>query len=642
MFDLFRSRDRLVRWLLTALLVLVALSMVTYLIPGSGMGTGREEQVVAVIGNDRLTVHEVQLAIQNAIRERKIPSDLIAVYVPQIIDNMIQDRAMAYEAQRLGFRVSEKELAEAIQSTMPQLFQDGKFVGKEAYAQFLAQQNFTVDQFETNFRKQLLLTKLQDIVLEGMVVTPQEVEREFRRRNEKIKIDYIAFAPEKFRKQVEVSPQEVEKFFQANRASYTLPEKRSFDVILIDDAKMAAQIKLSDDELRKLYQASIDKYRTPERVRARHILLKTTDKPQAELPKIEARAKELLKQLKAGADFAELARKNSEDPGSAAKGGDLDWITRGQTVPEFEKAAFSLKPKELSDVIKTQYGYHIIQVLEKQDAHVRPFEDVKKELYDERVKALAYEKVQTTAEAIRAALVKNPMQAAAIAQQYGLTPISLEKAVSGTPIPGIASNADLQSAIFSARKGEVTPIIQVATNALAVAVVKDIIPPQPADLKDVEKGIRERLTNEKAAAIAKQKADEAMEKLKAGADLKSVAKAYGLEVKSTPEFDRAGAAEGLGPASYLEEGFIKPVGSLLKPVELNGQVYLVKVTGRTEADMSKLAMERDNLVMAIKSKKARERDDLFRDGLTQRLIQDGKIKIYESVIKRLVNTYNRG
>ena len=204
---------------------------------------------------------------------------------------MIQDRAVAYEAQRLGLRVSEKELAEAIQSTMPQLFQDGKFVGRDVYSQFLAQQNLTVEQFEANFRKQLLLTKLQGMVLEGMVVTPNEVEREYRRRNEKIKIDYIAFHPNKFRSQVTVTPEEMQKQYEANKESLVLPERRSFDVIIINDAKMAAQIVLSDEELRKIYQASLDRFRTGERVRARHILLKTMDKPAEEVPKIEARAK---------------------------------------------------------------------------------------------------------------------------------------------------------------------------------------------------------------------------------------------------------------------------------------------------------------------------------------------------------------
>jgi len=642
MFDLFRRRDRVVRWMLTALLLLVALSLVTYLIPGSGMPGGFDEQVVAEIGKEKLTLREVQLALTNASRERKIPSELMGVYVPQIIDNMVQDRAIAYEAQRLGFKVTEKELAEAIQSTLPQLFQDGKFVGRDVYSQFLAQQNLTVEQFEANFRKQILLTKLQGLVLEGMVVTPQEVEREYRRRNEKIKIDYIAFHPDKFRSQVTVTPEEMMKQYESRKAGLMLPERRSFDVIIVNDAKMAAQIQLSDDELRRIYLASQDRYRTEERVRARHILLKTMDKPAEEIPKLEARAKDLLKQLKGGADFAALAKQHSEDPGSAAKGGDLDWVTRGQMVPEFEKTAFSLKPKEISDVVKTQYGFHIVQVLEKQDARLKPFEEVKAELAAERRKALAYERVQTTAEAIRNALLKAPMETEAVAKQHGLTVTPVEKAKAGTPIPGLAENAELDGFLFSAKKGEVSPVIQTAGNTLVVAVVKEIFPAHQAEFKDVEKGIREALIREKAEALAKEKSAEAMKKLAAGGDMKAVAKAYGLEVKSTPEFDRAGAAEGLGPASYLEEGFLKPVGTLLNPVELSGQVFLVKVTSKSEADMGKFALERENMVASIKAQKARERDELFRDGLTQRLIKEGKIKMHDRVIKRLIASYSRG
>ena len=642
MFDLFRSRDKAVRWLLTGLLVLVALSMVTYLIPGAGMPSDSEEQVVADIGKDTLTVREVHAGLQSVMRGQKIPADMLSVVAPQYINSMVQDRALAYQAKRMGFDVSEQELAQAIQSALPQLFQDGKFVGKEIYSQFLAQQNLTIPEFEANFRKQLLLSKLQSLALEGVMVTPDEVEKEYRKKNEKAKIDYIAITPAKYLSQVSATPQEVGAYFQQRRGNYMMPEKRSYDLIVIDEERIAATVNFTDEDLRKAYMTASERYRTPARVHVRHILLKTTDRAKEDAPKIEAKAKDLLKQIKGGADFADLAKKNSEDPGSAPKGGDLDWVVRGQTVPNFEKAAFSLKPKETSDIIRTEYGFHIIQVLEKQDARVKPFDEVKKELADESKKQVVFDKMQTAADQIRAALVKSPLQADAIAKKFGLTAIPVENAGPGDPIPELGVSAELSSAVTSIQKGDVTPVIQAGANRLAVAVLKSITPGRQSELNEVESDVRTAILREKATALAKQKATEAAEKLKASGDIKQVAKAMGLEVKSSSEFGRDGAAEGLGPASYLSEAFSKPVGTVISPITLGDQTFLVKVTGKVEADMGKLAGERDQLVLAIKSLKARERDELFKDGVLTQLMKEGKVKMHENVIKRIIASYNKG
>src|SRR5262249_680213 len=153
-------------------------------------------------------------------------------------------------------------------------------------------------------------------------------------------------------------------------------------------------IQVSDQQLRAAYSASMDNFRVPERVHARHILIKTVDKNDAEKKQLLAKAQDVLKQIKAGGDFGELAKKYSDDTGNAAKGGYRDWFVKGQMVPEFEKVAFSLKPKEVSDIVTTTYGYHIVQVLEHEQAHVKPFDEVKTALADELKKQGLSEKMQ--------------------------------------------------------------------------------------------------------------------------------------------------------------------------------------------------------------------------------------------------------
>jgi peptidyl-prolyl cis-trans isomerase D len=636
MFDLFRSRDKAVRYLLTALLLMVALSMVAYLVPG-GTGTGQEEQVVAKIGGEPLTAREVQLSIQSAMRNREAPREMLEHFVPQFIDQMITERALAFEAGRMGFNITDADVAFAIRSLLPNIFGAGQF-NKEAYAMFLQQQNLTIPEFEANVRKQLLLTRLRNLALEGIIVSPEEVEQEYRRRSDKVRLEYVAFAADKFKSQVKISPGEIQTHFNQHRQTYQILEKRGFDLLMVDAERLSATVNPTEAQLRRAFEAAKDRYRTPERVRARHILLKTLDKPKEEVAKLEAKANDLLKQIKGGADFAELAKKVSEDPGSAVKGGDLDWISRGQTVPNFENSAFSLKPKELSGVIKTEYGFHIIQVMEKEAAQVKSFEAVRDSFAAELKKQMVNDSIVGVADQVRAALIKAPSQAEEIAKQSNAGFYRVAKAGSGDPIPEVGLSRELDEAVASTAKGGVSPVVAAGAK-MVIAVVREIFPARPAELSEVEVQIRSQIEIQKAGDLARQKAVEAEAKIKGGMELKTLAKTYGLEVKTAPEFGRDGAAEGLGSAAYLAEAFTRPVGSVIGPVAVGNLMAFAKITAKVETDMRQLPEQREGIVLALKGKKSRERQDLLDDGILTRLIREGKVKINPAVVKRIVASY---
>jgi peptidyl-prolyl cis-trans isomerase D len=537
----------------------------------------------------------------------------------------------------MGFEVTEEEVANAIKSMLPNLFQSG--FNKQAYEAFLSQQNLTIPEFEANVRKNLLLLKLQNLALEGVVVTPAEIEQEFRKRNERVKIEFMEFNADKVKAQVKVTPDEIQAYYAKSKASFRTPEKRSFDLLVVDEAKISASINVPESDLRRAYSASMDRYRTPERVKVRHILVMTQGKPAAEIPKLEAKANELLKQVKSGADFAELAKKNSDDPGSAPKGGDLDWVVRGQMVKPFEDAVFSLKPKEIGGVVKTEYGFHIVQVLEKEEARLKPFEEVKDELAKERKRQLSTTQVDSLAEQARAALTKNPQQGQQIAQQLNIGYHHVEKAGPSDPIQEIGISAELETALTGLAKGAVTPIIA-AGNKLVVAAVTEVHPARPAELPEVENQIRDTLSRNKAIELVQQRAKEAFDKVKQpGADFGQVAKSVGAEVKSPPDFDREGQIEGMGTASQLHDAFDKEVGSILGPFNMGDRVFVARLTGKTVADLTKLPAEREPLVIALKSKKARDRKDLFEDHVVSELIKDGKVKLNQEAIKRLVANY---
>ena len=282
MFDLFRSRAKAVRYLLGALLLLVAVSMVVTLIPGFGSGVQSDPQIVAEVGKQALSLTEVQQAIQAQLRGRSLPPGMAQAIVPQIANSMVTEYAVAYQAEQMGFRVSESDMASAIRTIFPQLFNGEQFAGSEAYAAVLAQQNMTVPQFEAALRRQLLMSALRGMVVGSVIVSPKDVAAEFHLRNDKAKIEYVTIPPSKYRSEVTVTPEEIKAFYDKNRTGFQVSQTHSFAALIVDEAKLTQSITVPDADLRRVYEQTKDTYRVPERVNVRHILLKTTDKPKQE------------------------------------------------------------------------------------------------------------------------------------------------------------------------------------------------------------------------------------------------------------------------------------------------------------------------------------------------------------------------
>jgi peptidyl-prolyl cis-trans isomerase D len=636
MFDLFRSRAKAVRIMLGAMLAIVAVSMLLYLIPGTGItaADSSNDQVIAEIGKSTVTVGQVQQQLKNVLQNRQLPPEFAATYIPQLVDQAIADRAVAYEAEQLGFRISDRDLATTLRSlqfgTLP----------PDQYQQYVEQQfGTTVPDFEENVRASAYEDSLTMIVAEGIIITPAEAEAEYRRRNQKIKVDYIAFSASKTMADMKPTPEQINAYWAKNKGFFNVPETRDLQFVVADQAKVADTIQITDAQIQDYYNAHRDDYRTPERVKARHILLSTANKPKDEVPKIQAQAEALLKQIKAGGDFAELAKKNSQDPGSAQKGGDLGWVSRGQMVKPFEDAAFSLKPNEISNVITTEYGFHIIQVQERQPAHLQTLDEVKPAIVLALKSQTVFDRMQELADKARAELVKSPQNAQQIATQLNLEFVTVPGYRPGTPIAQLGNDPQVGASLQGMKAGEVSQVIQ-AGNKLAVAVVTGIKPPHPAELAEVETQVRQQYTQLEANRIVTEKAAKAAELLKQnGGDLKAAAKAVGGEVKSTDFFTSSGAAEGIGSASVFADYFGKPVGTTFGPLPANGQTIVGKVADRQDADMSKFAQERGTIIDQLKGKKKTDRLGLLQDSILADLIQRGKVKKHQAVIDRLVSQY---
>jgi len=636
MFDLFRSRAKAVRIMLGAMLAVVALSMLVYLIPGTGISSADSgsDQVVAEIGKTSITVGQVQQQLKNVLQNQHLSPEYAATIIPQLVNEAIEDRAVAYEAEQLGFRVSDRDLANTLRST------PFGSLPPDQYQQYVEQQyGTTVPAFEENVRASNFEDEIEMIAIEGIVVTPAEAAAEYHRREDKIKVDYIGFTPSKVMAELKPTPDQLNAYWNKNKGFFNVPETRDVTAILADQNYVSNSIQVSDADVQAYYNAHRDEYRTPERVHARHILLSITNKPKDEIPKIKAQAEALDKQLKAGADFAELAKKNSQDPGSAQKGGDLGWVSRGQMVKPFEDAVFTLQPKQISDVVTTEYGFHIVEVLEKQAAHVQTLDEVKPAIIAMLRNQTVFDRMQDLIDKAHAELVKAPQNAVQIASQLGLQAMNVPAYRLGNPLAQLGSDAQLLSTIQALKPGEVSDVVQ-AGNKLAVVTVTATHPPHPAQYAEVENQIRQQYLQTESNRLVAEKSAHAAELLKQnGGDLNAAAKAVGGEVKSTDFFTVQGAAEGIGTAAILSDYFNKPVGTIFGPLPAANMTVVGKVTGHQDADMSKFAQQRDGIIEQLKGQKKADRVGLLKDSILTDLIRRGKVKRHEAVINRLIAEY---
>lgn len=643
MFDLFRRRDKAVRYLLGGVLVMIAFSMVVTLIPGFGSSTPTDDRndTVAKIGDDEVTVREAVMSIQNVMRRQNVPPSAVKSLVDNFLDSMISSRVMALQANKMGLALSDKDLAETIRSRVPQLFPNGQFMGREAYEAFLAQNGMNVADFEMNVRRSIAVERMGKMIEDSVVVTEPELMAEYRQTNEKVKIEYLSISEDAFRKQVQLSDADLKAAFDREPTAYNHPVRYSATLLVLDEARTAALFPVNDNDLRKLYQSSQDKFRLPERLKVRHILIKTTDKTPADLAKAQTLAADVLKQVKSGGNFGDLAKKYSDDPGSKVNGGDLGFIVRGQTVKEFEASAFSLKPNEISDLVKTEFGYHILQLQEKQEPRVQPFEEVRDILKAEFNKDAAVSKTNANADLARAELIKSPSQADAIAGKYAAQVIRVDKVNQRTGLPEVGpGSTEIFSALVGMKKGDVGSSITLPNGRLVIPILRDTHPVSPMTFDEAKDAVMQNEQSQRAAAMFGQKLAALTPSAKASAaDFAQLAKANGGESKTPAEFSRSGFVEGLGAASAFSDAFTVPVGNVIGPIAVDGKRVFYRVKDRPAPDLSKFAAERTALVDRLRQRKARERMDLFEAGLLEELVRKGTVKIYEDARQKVVAAF---
>src|SRR5882724_4556686 len=623
------------RILLGVVVLVLRGSMLLYLVPQSPVSGEISTDTVAKIGDESVSVQDVRQQLSQIEQRNPNMKALEALYAQQILKQLVFQKEIEYEAKRLGIAVSDQERADRIRQYVPTAFNNGVFVGRDRYAaEVQARFQMTVPVFEELVRQGLLEEKFRKLVTDGISVGPAELQDEFRYKNEKVKLDYVLIKPEDLEAKISPDEAEIRAAYEKNRSKYQVPERRVVRYALVDVNQIRHNVQVSDDMLKQQYQASIQQYQVPNRVHVEHILFMTVGKTtDAEVEEVKKKAEDVLKQVKKGGKFEDLAKKYSEDPGSKDKGGDLSWITQGQTVPEFEKTAFSLAPGQVSDLVKTQYGFHIIKVLEKETAHTKPFEEVKDSLRAPLLLTQADKQASDIADQMSAAIRKsNKTPLDDLANQYKLTLGETRPVGATDPLLEVGNSPEVKDAIFRLRAGELSLPIR-TDRGYVVLSLKTVLPAHQATLEEVRDKIITELKREKAAALARNKAEELVKRAKAGEKFDAAAKALGLEPKTSDLLARDGSIPGAASGKQLSPAFNLKPGGVGVPLNL-GQNWLVyRVAEKQEPNPADFEKQKKELTESVLQSKRELAFQAFRTALEDRLKKEGKLKLMPEKLK---------
>jgi len=525
------------------------------------------------------------------------------------INSLIDQLLLRNEAERLQIEVTGKELVESI-AQIPAFQENGVF-NKERYLQVLAYQRMNSDEFEALQRNELIVNKVREQLQSGVTVTDAEVDEEFRNNNQKINLNFVSLTSASFEKKVKVTDKALEAYFAEQQETFRTPEMVALRYLQFEPQRYLEEVTFDDSELEKYYRRHLDQFEIIEKVKASHILIKV-DEGTDEKIRAEKRtfAEKLREEAKAGKDFAELARVNSDDKASAVKGGNLGYFTRGSMVKPFEDAAFNMNPGDISELVETTFGYHIIKVEEYTEPGVLSMEaaldEVKQGLRAEKAKKLAFEKAM---DAYNINRKTGDLETAAKSNELGLKETG-PFARDGY-IDGIGRNEEIINAALLLEENNLAKPV-VADDGVFLFGLKERIASHIPEFTEVKDLVTAAYQAVEATKVAKEAAEKLVAELSDGGSLTKLAKKADYKVEETGEFTRTyspfvprlGTSEELFTAAFA---LSEEQTAINQYFAIQNRFVVVEIKERIAADLTQLdAAKREELNKSILSRKNNE------------------------------------
>jgi len=624
MIRLLQQNNRTTKIIFAVIIGLAEVTMVITLVPGifDNANAGNDGTVFATVrdpgylgrfGVDTTPIKqaEVNQLAQRQLQQQRLPEMLMPYMAQRAGQILVQREILKHEADRMHLQVSDEDLRRELQTGpfAQYLFPNGTYIGDDAYINFV-QSAFQTSRsdFETQVKNDMELNRLQALITGGVSISDNAVRDAYRVQGTKVKFDYAVISAEDIRKTINPTEAQLGDFFKQNQARYAtaIPETRRIQYVAFTaDNLPGGKPQITDADLQAYYNAHQAQFQVKEQVKVRHILIAVTD------PKADAAAKakvdDLLKQIKAGGNFADLATRNSDDPGSKTQGGELGWLDRGKTVPEFDKAAFSLAPGQTSDVIKTQFGYHILQVEDKKTAHTRSLAEVKPEILPilEQQRSGAAE--QTFASQLADDAKKNGLEKAAAAK--GLHAVTTDPVAKDGVVPGVADSSGLLTKAFAVSKGAAPEAVSTG-DGFAVFQVADVQPAHAPVFAEYKSHILDDYREQQVPQLLNAQLIKLDDRAKVLNDLKKAAAEMNVPIKTSDLVGKEGQVPDLGAMSGSGAvAFTLPKNAISGPINLGRIGVVLTVIDKQEPTAEEIAK---NFAKTREQLLAVQHDEIFR------------------------------
>ena len=613
-------REKAGSWIIKVLFGIIVIVFV-FFYGFSSLRKPDKDAAIAKVGNHKITMSQYQAAYKNTMEmyrslyKNQFNEEMMEKLglKQKVLEDLIGREMLLQEAERRGIHVTEDEIKNAIVS-MPVFQQEGSF-SEAMYKRALNYYGLTATEFEKDKERELMLRALENIVTRSAKVSDQELRDLYKMQQEKVKIGYICFEPDKIKETYSIPDADIKSYYDRQREQFREPEKAKAKYITFDPASFEKTVEVTAKEIEEYYETESDQYFEPKKVKARHILLKSENKEKdAEVLK---QAEALVAQASKGDDFEKLAKKNSDDKATADKGGDLGYFKKGDMTKPFEEAAFAMKPGDISKPVKSQFGWHIIKVEDVKEARTKPLDEVKESIEAELRKEKAQQVVEKEAKRAFNRLFKSK-NLEEFAQETGMKVQETGFFVYGKAPEDAPGKENFSKEVFALAKGELSPSFAVGQKYFIVRL-EDKRESQIAPLDDVKTTITADIEKEKKLATAKVNAEKLLMDLVQGKQQwEEAAKKAGLEIKEADVQALGDYIQGIGQSKEIREAVFsldqtKPYGP--SPYLSDKGIVIIKLQERIEPSDADFVKEKDRMAQTLLQTKQRDLFDQFLQGL---------------------------
>jgi peptidyl-prolyl cis-trans isomerase D len=599
MIRFLQTDNRITKALMVVIIGAASVSMCVYLIPGLMAGGSASADTFAVVyphwyskflatGDEVSQVKVEEVARQQLQQRNPQYADnpmILNFFESQVGQQLVQQQVLMQEADKLGIRATDEDVRQYLHTgpTGEVLFPNGKFIGNEQYQALIAQRlNMSIKDFEQSVKTDIVVRRLQALITAGVTVSDQDVREAYRKQNVKIKFDYAVISSDDLRKTINPSDSELEAYFKKNAARYAsaVPEERKITYFAFTPNQLPGGVpQPTQQQIQQYYTAHQSEFSVPEQARSRHILISAPpNDPKADAA-AKTKAETVLKQLQSGGNWNELAKKDSDDPGSKNSGGELGFAQRGKMVPEFDKAIFTQKIGDIQ-IVKSQFGYHVVQVEERTPAHTQSLSEVLPTIQATMIRQESAQAEDNFAKQLTSEAIKNGLEKTAAA--HHLEVVTTSPVARNGVVAGLPDSSQLLTRAFESKQGD--PAQSAPTGeGYAIFQVTGISPAHAPTFADWKSHVLDDYRDQQLPGLLSSKTTELSERAKSENNLKQAAKEVGATVKTSDLVGLDGQVPDLGQlAQVAPQLFEMSVGNISGPINAQRTGVVAKILDKQE------------------------------------------------------------